>query len=396
MRCFLKNLVPKFKYKQLIVSEMDTETRFDLITRNTEEVLTPDDLRNLLEQGIKLRHYIGFEVSGQVHLGTGLMSGMKIADFQKAGADCSCYLATWHAWINNKLGGNLDVIRKSAEYFKQGLISGIEIMGGDPDKVRFVNGDDLYHNNDDYWLTVIDVAKNMSLARAMRSITIMGRKEGENVPLAAFMYAPMQVADIFIQNLNLVHAGIDQRKAQVVAREVALKLGIKPLVHKGKKYKPVAVHHHLILGLQKPSMWPVPADKMQELWSEMKMSKSVKGSAVFVHDSPDEIREKLNNAFCPAKEAAFNPVLDWAKSLVFSIEKNVLDIERAEKFGGPVAYDSYSKLEKDFVAGSLHPLDLKKGLAEYLVKLLEPARKRFDKPAIKKLKEEIQKVEITR
>jgi len=375
---------------------MDTETRFDFIARNTEEVLTPDDLKNLLEQGIKLNHYIGFEISGKVHLGTGLMSGLKIADFQKAKINCSCYLATWHAWINNKLGGDLDVIRKSANYFKEGLKAGIEVMGGDPGKVKFVNGDELYHNNDNYWLSTIEIAKNMSLARALRSITIMGRKEGESVPLAALLYAPMQVADIFIQDINLAHAGIDQRKAQVIAREVALKLNIKPLIHKNQKYKPVAVHHHLILGLQKPKMWPVPAEKKQELWSEMKMSKSIKGSAVFIHDSPDEIREKLNNAFCPAKITDFNPVLDWAKSLVFSREKAVLDIERPEKFGGNISYDSYSKLEKDFVEGKLHPLDFKKAVAEYLVKLLAPARKRFEKPAIKKLRQDIEKVEITR
>jgi tyrosyl-tRNA synthetase len=374
---------------------MDTETRFDLLTRNTEEVITKEDLRNLLEQGIKLKHYIGFEISGKVHLGTGLMTGLKIADFQKAGVDCSCYLATWHAWINNKLGGDLEVIRKSADYFKEGLMAGIEVMGGDPEKVRFVKADELYHNNDDYWLTVIDIAKSMSLARAMRSITIMGRREGESVPLAAFLYAPMQVADIFIQNINIAHAGIDQRKAQVIAREVALKLNIRPLIHKEKKYKPVAIHHHLILGLQKPPVWPVPQEKMQELWSEMKMSKSIKGSAVFVHDTPDAIREKLNNAFCPAKEAEFNPVLDWCQSLIFSKE-TVLDIERPEKFGGNISYDSYSKLKKDFAEGKLHPLDLKKGVAEYLVKLLEPARKRFEKPAIQKLREDMEKVEITR
>ena len=63
---------------------MDINERFDLITRNAEEVLTPEDLRNLVETNEKLKHYIGFEISGKIHLGTGLMSGSKIADFQKA------------------------------------------------------------------------------------------------------------------------------------------------------------------------------------------------------------------------------------------------------------------------------------------------------------------------
>ncbi|MBW3011984.1 tyrosine--tRNA ligase, partial [Candidatus Woesearchaeota archaeon] len=115
---------------------MDSQERFDLITRNAEEVLTPEDLKNMLDTGMKIKHYIGYEISGKVHLGTGLVTGSKIADFQKAKADCSCYLATWHAWINNKLGGDLEIIRKSAEYFKEGLKAGIETMGGNPDKVK--------------------------------------------------------------------------------------------------------------------------------------------------------------------------------------------------------------------------------------------------------------------
>jgi tyrosyl-tRNA synthetase len=204
------------------------------------------------------------------------------------------------------------------------------------------------------------------------------------------------VADIFIQDVNLAHAGTDQRKAQVIAREVALKLKIHPLRIKGNVVKPVAVHGHLILGLQKPMMWPVPQDKMQELWSEMKMSKSVPGSAIYLHDSPEEIRKKINDAFCPAKIVEFNPLLDWAKHLIFTKEKVLLKIDRPEKFGGNIDYDSYQKLESDFSEGKLHPLDLKKGMAEYLVELLEPARKKFEKPSIKKLKEEIEKVEITR
>jgi len=49
------------------------EKKIGLITRDTEEVLTIENLRYLIASGTKLRHYIGFEISGMVHLGTGLM-----------------------------------------------------------------------------------------------------------------------------------------------------------------------------------------------------------------------------------------------------------------------------------------------------------------------------------
>jgi len=42
---------------------MDFEEKLRLLTRNTQEVLTEKDLRSLLENNEKLRHYIGFEIS---------------------------------------------------------------------------------------------------------------------------------------------------------------------------------------------------------------------------------------------------------------------------------------------------------------------------------------------
>ncbi len=377
---------------------MDIETRLELIKRNTEEILTDEDLKELLKGGERIKHYIGFEISGKIHIGTGIMCMSKVKDFQDAGIDCSIFLADWHSWINDKLGGDIEVIKKVAvNYFKEGLKASLKCVGGNPDKVKFVLGSDLYHNNDKYWQTVIDVSKNTSLARILRSITIAGRKEGESVDFAKMIYPPMQVADIFIQGINLAHAGNDQRKAQVITRDVALKMKISPLKNKkGEIIKPVAVHHHLILGLTKPPVWPVSEDKLQELWGELKMSKSKPDSAVFITDSPTEIEKKVNNAFCPEGEIKFNPILDLAKYLLFRNNNFALEIKRPEKFGGDIIYSSYEKLEKDFAEKKLHPMDLKKAIGIAIVKLLEPARKHFEQPKINKMKEEMDRLIITR
>ena len=372
--------------------------RLSLITKNTEEVLTKEELKSLFDRGEQLKHYIGFEISGKIHLGTGLMCMSKVKDFQDAGVQCSIFLADWHSWINDKLGGDRDIIKKiAAGYFKEGLKASLQCVGGDPEKVKFVLGSDLYHHNDDYWATMIEVSKNTTLGRMQRSITILGRKEGEGVDFAKLIYPPMQVADIFAQGITLPHAGLDQRKAQVIARDVALKMNINPLLTKrGEKMKPIAVHHHLLLGLQKPLIWPVPKENMQELWSSMKMSKSIPDSAVFITDSPDEIQRKIEKAFCPEREAGFNPVLDWVKSLMFRDKKSILNLERSAKFGGNIDYLSYTQIEKDFVNGKLHPMDLKKAVAERLIEILAPARKHFEKPTIKKMKDEMEKLLITR
>ncbi len=373
------------------------QEKLALIKRNTEEILTEDDLVKLLESGTPLKHYIGFEISGKIHLGTGLMCMSKVKDLMDAGVECSVFLADWHSWINDKLGGDLDVIKKIAVgYFKEGLKTSLKCVGGNPEKLKFVLGSELYHNNDKFWATVIDVSKHTSLSRMQRSITILGRKEEGKVDFAKLIYPPMQVADIFAQGINIPQSGLDQRKAQVIARDVAKKLSFCPLKNKKQEIiKPCAVHHHLILGLGKPTEWPLPKERMQELWSILKMSKSKPDTCVFIHDSPEEIKRKINKAFCLECEIEFNPIMDWCKSLIFPI-KGKLEIKRPEKFGGNINFENYEDLEKSFSEKSLHPADLKSGVADALIEILAPARKHFEKPKIKNMLKEMEKLAITR
>ncbi len=377
---------------------MKPEEAFELIKHNTEEIMTEDGLLEMLKSGEKLKHYIGFEISGKPHLGHGLVCMSKIKDLIDAGVDCSIFLADWHSWINDKLGGDMDTIQKVAvNYFKEALIAAYKCVGGNPKDLKFILGSELYHNNDKYWETMIDVAKNTTIGRIMRSITIMGRKEGDSLDFAKLIYAPMQVADIFAQGIHITHAGLDQRKAQVIAREVALKLKTNPLLDKkGNKIKPVAIHGHLILGLQKPPIWPVPKEKMQELWSKMKMSKSIPASAIYMTDEEPEIRKKIKNAFCPEGEIEFNPLLDWAKYIIFINDKSFLEIKRPEKFGGDVTYNNYENMEKDFAEKKLHPMDLKNAMSDKLLEILTPAIEHFSNPKTKKMKEDMEKLIITR
>ena len=372
------------------MARRSVEERFRLIKRNTEEIIGEKELKDLLKRNEKLRHYIGFEVSGKIHLGTGLISMLKVRDFVKAGVDCRIFLADWHSWINDKLGGNPEIIKKVAVgYFKEGMRASMKCVGGNSKKIKFVLGSDLYHKNDLYWATVIDVSKFTTLSRVMRSITILGREEGKAVDFAKLIYPPMQVADIFIQKLNLAHAGIDQRKAHVIARDVAMKLSFSPLLKKGgKQAKPIAVHHPLILGLGKPPVWPVPKNKIRDLLSSLKMTKSKPDTCIFIHDSQEEIRKKIKNAFCPEKEIVFNPVIDWTEKLIFPI-KQKLEVKRKKEFGGNKTYKSLESLKRDFSKGDLHPIDLKNAVAESLIEILKPARKHFSKGKPKKMLDDL-------
>ncbi|MDD3002852.1 MAG: tyrosine--tRNA ligase, partial [Candidatus Shapirobacteria bacterium] len=229
---------------------MEINEKIRLITRNCQEVLTEDDLKKLIENETELNHYIGFEISGMVHLGTGLISMGKIADFLKAGVKCNILMADFHSYLNNKLGGNWENIRWATEhYFKEGLIASLKCFGVEENQVNFVTGKDLYEKNFVHWETFMEVGKHVTLSRDLRSISIMGKKEGNDVDMATLFYPPLQVADIFTMQVNLAHAGMDQRKAHVIARDVAKKLTINPLKNnKGEIIAPVAIHQNLIAG----------------------------------------------------------------------------------------------------------------------------------------------------
>jgi tyrosyl-tRNA synthetase len=359
-----------------------TEDRVGLITRFAEEVIERDELPALLAQNQQPQHYIGLEISGKLHLGTGLMCMQKIRDLQMAGVKCRVFLADWHTWINEKLGGDRQKIKQVAHgYFTFGLRASLAALGGDPDKLEFVLGSDLYHQNDQYWETLVEVAKNTTLNRIVRSISIMGRTEGESVDFAKLMYPPMQVADVFMLKAHIAQGGMDQRKAHVIARDVAKALTVAPLRNDaGQVIKPIAIHHHLLLGLSKPPAWPVDPEKLRELRTSMKMSKSKPDSAIFIHDTPDDIRRKIKKAFCPpASEGLdFNPVLDWTEHLIFNNNPDGLFIERKPENGGNIHFKDIQEVQTAYVDGSLHVMDLKAGLAEALIVLLAPVRAIFE------------------
>lgn len=365
---------------------MNTEEKIKLIIQNCEEVLTIEDLRAIIESGTPLVHYIGFEISGMVHLGTGIIAMGKVADFLRAGVKCQIFLADFHTYLNNKLDGTMPTIRWASEhYFKQALIASLlchgvkvedEIKSGN---LTFIHGFDLYEDNLTHWETFMEVGRHVTLSRNLRSISIMGKKQGNEVDMATLFYPPLQVADIFTMRVNLASAGMDQRKAHVVARQVAKKLMINPLFDSsGNKLEPIAIHHNLLAGLTGPEH--VDNKNTEDLNIELKMSKSKPESAIFVHDSPNDITNKIKKAYGPPRIIEYNPLLNWVKTIIFwGNEEGEFEVKRQEKFGGNKKYTKYSDMEKDYSSGELFPLDLKIALTDWLIAMLTPARIHFEK-----------------
>jgi len=317
-----------------------------------------------------------------MHIGMGLVCTSKIKDMTKAGFKFIVFLADWHSWINNKLGGDMEKIRICGEYIKQCFTA----LGVTPDSVEYLWASDIAKQIE-YWEKVIRIAKSASLQRTWRALPIMGREMSmTNVETAWIFYPCMQSADIFHMDLDVACAGMDQRKAHMVARDVAEKLGWK---------KPSCVHTHLLMGLQGPETAEKKFDENVDLNVQIssKMSKSIPKSCIFVHDTPSDIKTKIKEAYCPPKQVKGNPVLELAKCVVFA-ERESLEIPRPAKYGGPENFESYEIMEKAYVKGKIHPLDLKNGVTEALVEILKPVREHFRKHP--QLLEKMMEIEVTR
>src|SRR5438105_750203 len=139
---------------------MTTDEKINLITRNLEETLTEGELRELIDSDTPLRHYIGYEISGKVHVG-GLFMMSKVKDLQDAGVEVQILLADWHTWLNKKLDGTLETAQRlGREYFEEAYKAAAICAGADPEKINFVLGSELYKElGNDYWGMVVRIAK---------------------------------------------------------------------------------------------------------------------------------------------------------------------------------------------------------------------------------------------
>ena len=388
---------------------MNVEDRLALIRQVGEEIVTEEDLRALLAEKPHPVAYDGFEPSGTIHIAQGLLRAINVNKMTKAGCRFKMFVADWHAWANNKMGGDLEKIQATGRYIQEIWKS----TGMDLQNVEFVWASDLVQD-EDYWKKVMNVARDASLDRILRTTQIMGRSEKDKLSAAQILYPCMQAADIFHLKADITQLGMDQRKVNMLAREVGPKLGF---------WKPVVVSHHMLMGLQQPPNvlvvedavkaqdsvgitqggQPVgvpPAKTMtaEERATAMKMSKSNPDTAIFMTDTAQQVEAKLKKAYCPEKVTVENPVLEYMRYVVFErAPRGEVVVERPEKFGGTVTFHGYAELEAAYAEGKLHPMDLKKTCGRYVNDFLQPVREHFEKDEkARALKAQVESFKVTR
>lgn len=313
--------------------------RLGLVTRNVEEVVTLDELKALLAEKAQPTVYVGYEPSGNIHLGH-MITANKLIDCQNAGFRVTVLLADLHAYLNRK--GTMAEIEKIAEYNKKCFVA----LGLSEADTRFVLGS-TFQLTAEYEMNVLRMACDTTLNRAKRSMDEVSR-DAEDPHVSQMIYPLMQAMDIASLGVDVAMGGIDQRKIHMIAREQLPAMGFR---------SPVCLHTPILLGLD-----------------GAKMSSS-KGNNISVDEPAEAVAKKIEKAFCPIGAAEGNPVLDLFRYHVFMRYPTVI-IERPEKHGGSLEFAGFEALRADFAARKVHPMDLKKAAAKYMNLILEPVRKK--------------------
>ena len=359
---------------------MTLDERISLIREVGEEIITDEDLVNLLKSDEQLIAYDGFEPSGQIHIAQGILRAINVNKMTKAGIRFKMWVADWHAWANNKLGGDLEKIQTTGKYF----IEVWKACGMNMDMVEFHWASD-YIKKEEYWKLVLQISKTNSIKRFIRTAEIMGRDETSDLTAAQIIYPCMQCADIFLLGAKITQLGMDQRKVNMLAREIGPQLGY---------WKPVVISHHMLMGLGKPAATE-GKDKTSRTIA-LKMSKSKPDSAVYMTDTREDIKRKIIKAYGPEGDITENPILEYCKYILFEAYEKIT-IERPEKFGGNVILHSYKELEEKYASKEIHPIDLKNTVIDLLDKLIEPVRNHFEtNEYAKDLLKKVQSYQVTR
>jgi tyrosyl-tRNA synthetase len=318
--------------------------KYNLITRNLQEVIEEKDLKEILKKKKTPSVYWGTMPTGSISFAY-FFPMLKIADFLKAGLKVKILLADLHAALDSVPWG---VLEKRYQYYKEAMITILKTVDVPTTKLEFVKGSDL-QLNDKYFHDLLKLSTFSTINDAKKSAAEVV-KFGDSPKLSGVIYPLMQALDEEYLKVDMQFGGMDQRKIMVFAREFLPKIGYK---------KRIELLNPIIRGL-----------------TGEKMSSSIESTKIDLLDSEEAVKKKINKAECVTGNPD-NGIMGLLKYLIFIIKedkKQKFIIERPEKYGGNLEYPTYDELEKDFINKKLHPLDLKNAVAKEINLILTMLR----------------------
>ncbi|EPY87311.1 tyrosine--tRNA ligase, cytoplasmic [Camelus ferus] len=332
---------------------LSPEEKLHLITRNLQEVLGEEKLKEILKER-ELKVYWGTATTGKPHVAY-FVPMSKIADFLKAGCEVTVLFADLHAYLDN-MKAPWELLELRTSYYENVIKAMLESIGVPLEKLKFIKGTD-YQLSKEYTLDVYRLSSVVTQHDAKKAGAEVV-KQVEHPLLSGLLYPGLQALDEEYLKVDAQFGGVDQRKIFTFAEKYLPALGYSKRVH---------LMNPMVPGL-----------------TGSKMSSSEEESKIDLLDRKEDVKKKLKKAFCEPGNVENNGVLSFIKHVLFPLKSEFV-ILRDEKWGGNKTYTAYLDLEKDFADEVVHPGDLKNSVEVALNKLLDPIREKFNNPALKKL-----------
>ncbi|WVO22254.1 phosphoribosylaminoimidazolesuccinocarboxamide synthase [Cryptococcus decagattii] len=342
--------------------------------------LSPEaEAQKVLSEGKVVKAYWGTAPTGRPHIAY-CVPLLKIADFLTAGVHVKIvdvHFIDLHAFLDASKS-TLETVQYRVKYYSKLLITVFTVLGVPIDKLEFITGSS-YQLKPDYTLDMYRFHALTSTREAEHAGADVV-KESESPLMSSLLYPGLQALDEQYLDVDFQFGGVDQRKIFMYAATFLPKLGYSKRAH---------LMNAMVPGL-----------------SGGKMSASDPKSKIDFLDTAADIKNKIKAALCPPGEIENNGVIAFIKTVLIPIqalrieqaeqrgekapvgegsfvkpgapEGAVFSISRPEKFGGDIHVKSYEELEKAYIAGDIHPGDLKTGVQEALIQFLSPIRKLFD------------------
>src|SRR3989338_9295015 len=189
--------------------------KFDLIKRNTEEIITEEELKELLKSKKNPAVYLGTAITGRPHIGY-FVWVIKLADFLKAGFKVKLLLADLHGALDNT---PWEVLDKRYNYYRKIIPLMFESIGANIENFDIVKGSE-FQLNKNFFYDVLRMSTYTTINHTKRAAAEVV-KFGDNPKLAGLIYPIMQALDEQYLKVDVQYGGVDQRKIFMFARENA-------------------------------------------------------------------------------------------------------------------------------------------------------------------------------
>lgn len=313
-----------------------------------------------------------------------------------------------HAFLDN-MKAPLELVGHRTKYYKFVLLAVFESLGIPTSRLTFVEGSSFQltkeYNLDNYRLcaTVTEHDAKKAGAEVVKQV--------ESPLLSGLLYPGLQALDEQYLDVDFQFGGVDQ------VREHPSAFHTESFNDDGmyiqRKIFTFAELYLPRLGYAKRAHL---MNAMVPGLAGGKMSSSDPDSKIDFLDPPDAVRRKIKKAFCEEGNVADNGVLSFVEAVLIPISElrleraaskaagsaglgggsgeemgdqkpfvfegapagAVFSVPRDEKYGGPMHFSTYEALREAFGKRDVHPKDLKGAVADALVGLLAPIRKRFE------------------